>query len=94
MSGKEGPSNDTMDPSNPLYVHHLDQPGHMLLLTKLNGDNYQSWKTTMVHALTTNKKLEFVDDTLEMSSREKHPSHFKLFHDSFVVKSLLLEFEA
>jgi len=34
----------------------------------------------MVHALKTKKKLGFVDNTLEMLSREKDPSHFKLWN--------------
>jgi len=34
----------------------------------------------MVHALTTKKKLRFVDDTLEMSSREKDSSQFELWN--------------
>jgi len=67
-----------MDPTNPYYVHHSDQPGHMLVSTKLNDANYQSWKTTMVHALTAKKKLKFVDGTIEMSSQEKDPSQFEL----------------
>jgi len=82
MSDKEGISNAAksaaMDPTNPYYVHHLDQPGHMLVSTKLNGANYQSWKTTMIHALTAKKKLGFVDNTIEMSSQEKDPSQFEL----------------
>ena len=85
MSGKEGTSNNNakpvaMDPTNPYYVHHSDQPGHMLVSTKLNDDYYQSWNTTMVHALTANKKLGFVNNTLEMSSREKDLSQFELWN--------------
>ncbi|XP_068492158.1 uncharacterized protein [Phaseolus vulgaris] len=84
MSDKEGTNNVAksvaMDPTNPYYVHHLDQPGHMLVSTKLNGANYQSWKTTMVHALTAKKKLRFVDSTIEMSSQEKDSSQFELWN--------------
>jgi len=56
------------DPSHPYYVHHSDQPGHMLVPTKLNGSNYQSWKKSMTHALIAKKKLDFVDDTIAMPS--------------------------
>ncbi|XP_068503970.1 uncharacterized protein [Phaseolus vulgaris] len=84
MSDKEGTSNAAksaaMDPTNLYYVHHSDQPGHMLVSTKLNDANYQSWKTTMVHALTAKKKLGFVDGTIEMPSQEKDPSQFELWN--------------
>ncbi|XP_068483312.1 uncharacterized protein [Phaseolus vulgaris] len=83
MSDKEGTSNATksavIDPTNPYNIHHSDQPGHMLVSTKLNDANYQFWKTTMVHELTTKKKLGFVDGTIEMSSQEKDPSQFELW---------------
>ncbi|XP_068503612.1 uncharacterized protein [Phaseolus vulgaris] len=84
MSAKEGTSNTVksaaMDPTNPYYVHHSDQPEHMLVSTKLNDVNYQSWKTTMVYTLMVKKKLGFVDGTIEMSSQEKDPSQFELWN--------------
>ena len=52
----------------------------MLVSTKLNDANYQSWKTTMVHTLTAKKKLGFVDGTIERSSQEKDPSQFELWN--------------
>jgi len=46
MSREEGTRNAVksaaMDPTDPFYVHHSDQPGHMLVLTKLNCVSYQS----------------------------------------------------
>jgi len=65
MFGKEDTGNVTkspaMDPTNSYHVHPSDQPRHMLVSTKLNDTNYQLWKIAMVHALTTKKKLGFVD---------------------------------
>jgi len=92
MSGKEGTSNAaklaSMDPTNPYYVHPSDQPGQMLVSTNLTCANYQSCKTTMVHTLTTKKKLRFVDGTLEMSSQEKDPSQFELWNQcNFMILS-------
>ena len=68
------------DLSHPYYVHHSDQPGHMLVPTKLNGSNYQSWKKSMTHALIAKKKLGFVDDTIPMPSQAKKPLEFDLWN--------------
>ncbi|KAL5779729.1 hypothetical protein ACOSQ2_010466 [Xanthoceras sorbifolium] len=40
-------TNPAIDPSNPYFVHHSDQPGHILVSTKLNGANYPSWSKAM-----------------------------------------------
>jgi len=37
----------TTDPSHPFYIHHSDQPDHVLVPIKSNGINYQpTTKTT------------------------------------------------
>nr|CAD1830596.1 unnamed protein product [Ananas comosus var. bracteatus] len=69
-----------MDPSHPYYVHHSDQPGHMLVPVKLNGANYQSWSKAMIHALTAKNKLGFIDGSLEAPSQKEKPTEFALWN--------------
>lgn len=80
MAGSQkasGSENKTIDPSHPLYIHHSDQPGHVLVPIKLNGVNYQSWSKAVIHALTTKKKIGFVDGTVEEPSQEDEPFMFE-----------------
>ena len=35
----------TTDPSHPFYIHHSDQPGHVLVPIKSNDINYQPQQT-------------------------------------------------
>ncbi|KAL3513054.1 hypothetical protein ACH5RR_025771 [Cinchona calisaya] len=69
-----------MNPSHPYYVHHSDQPGHMLVPIKLNGANYQSWSKAMIHALTAKNKLGFIDGSLQAQSQEEKPTEFALWN--------------
>ncbi|XP_071723845.1 uncharacterized protein [Rutidosis leptorrhynchoides] len=71
-----------MDSRNPYYVHHSDQPGHMLVPTKLNGANYQSWSKAMIHALIAKNKVGFIDGSLAAPSKETHPVDFALWNQS------------
>eukprot|EP00261_Vitis_vinifera_P017674 XP_010647452.1 PREDICTED: uncharacterized protein LOC104878578 [Vitis vinifera] len=80
MAGSQkasGSENKTIDPSHPLYIHHSDQPGHVLVPIKLNGVNYQSWSKAVIHALTAKKKIGFVDGTVEEPSQEDEPFMFE-----------------
>ncbi len=52
------------DASHPLYLHHGDSLGSLLVSQMLNGENYNSWRRSMIMALTAKNKLEFVDGTL------------------------------
>jgi len=45
-----------MDISNSYYVHHSDQPGHLLVPNKLNDSNYRTWSKSMTHAIFLIKK--------------------------------------
>ncbi|WJZ85554.1 hypothetical protein VitviT2T_005081 [Vitis vinifera] len=80
MAGSQkasGSENKTIDPSHPLYIHHSDQPGHVLVPIKLNGVNYQSWSKAVIHALTAKKKIGFVNGTVEEPSQEDEPFMFE-----------------
>ncbi|XP_073119563.1 uncharacterized protein [Henckelia pumila] len=69
-----------MDLSNPYLVHHSDQPGHILVPTKLNGSNYPSWSKSMIHALTTKNKIGFIDGSIESPSETENPKEFALWN--------------
>jgi hypothetical protein len=53
----------TMD-SNPLYLHHGDNPGSILVTQLLTGDNYYTWSRLMFMALTAKNKLQFINAAL------------------------------
>ncbi|KAL3511008.1 hypothetical protein ACH5RR_030409 [Cinchona calisaya] len=78
--GDESSKAGNMNPSHPYYVHHSDQPGHMLVPIKLNGANYQSWSKAMIHALTAKNKLGFIDGLLQAPSQEEKPTEFALWN--------------
>lgn len=46
-----------MKPLNPYFVHHSNQSGQVLILTKLNGTNYMSWFEAIMHAFTDKNKI-------------------------------------
>ncbi|XP_038698723.1 uncharacterized protein LOC119996234 [Tripterygium wilfordii] len=52
------------DPSDPLYLHHSDQPGLILVTQSLNQENYPLWSHAMLMALTAKNKEGFIDGTV------------------------------
>jgi predicted YcjX-like family ATPase len=54
-------SNSAAEFSNPYYLHHRDSPGTLLVSQPLVGRNYHTWKRSMVMALSTKNKLDFID---------------------------------
>jgi len=56
------------DPSNPLYLHHGDSHGAMLMYQPLEGENYPTWARSMQMALIAKNKLGFIDGKLTLSS--------------------------
>jgi len=58
-------TSETWENSNhPLFLHHADQPGVVLVSQMLMEDNYTTWVQSMSMALTIKNKKEFVDGTL------------------------------
>jgi hypothetical protein len=43
--------------SNPLYLHHGDSPGSILVTQLLTDDNYYTWSRSMFMALTESMEL-------------------------------------
>ncbi|XP_061996744.1 uncharacterized protein LOC133714607 [Rosa rugosa] len=50
--------------NHPLFLHHSDQPGAVLVSQPLMEDNYTTWVQSMSMALTIKNKKGFVDGTL------------------------------
>jgi len=53
----------TMD-SNPLYLHHGDNPSSILVTQLLTGDNYYTWSWSMFMTLTAKNRLQFINGAL------------------------------
>src|SRR5438045_7630327 len=53
------------DPSDPLYLHHSDQPGLVLVSQTLTEENYSTWSHSMTMALTVKNKHGFVDGSVK-----------------------------
>lgn len=68
--------NTSLDPSHPYNVHHSDQPDHLLVPTKLNGTNYQTWSRSMLHTLTTKSKVGFIDGLISPPTQEEDPTKY------------------
>ena len=56
------------DMSNPLYLHHVENPGAMLMSEVLTSENYHAWARSMKKALIAKNKFGFVDGTITLSS--------------------------
>lgn len=52
-----------IEPSDPLYIHPSDSPGQTLVTNIFNGENYDSWKRSVVIALSARHKVAFIDGT-------------------------------
>ena len=55
------------NPNHPLYIHHSDQPGMILVPQALTEDNYIDWSDSMAMALTVKNKHGFIDGTITRS---------------------------
>ncbi|RVW99352.1 Retrovirus-related Pol polyprotein from transposon RE2 [Vitis vinifera] len=66
--GKHSNPSRTTEPwensNHPLFLHHSDQPGVVLVSQPLMEDNYTTWVQSMDMALTVKNKKGFVDGTL------------------------------
>lgn len=50
--------------NHPLFLHHSDQPGVVLVAQSLVEDNYTTWEQSMTMALTIKNKKGFIDGIL------------------------------
>lgn len=54
--------------NHPLFLHHSDQPGAILVAQTLVEDNYTTWAQAMEMALTIKNKKGFIDGTISKPS--------------------------
>lgn len=65
--------------ANPLFLHHSDHPGLLLVSKKLTGDNYNSWCRAMKISLTAKNKTGFITGTIKEPSAIKKPEDHALW---------------
>ena len=58
---------------SPYYLNNGDHPGICIVPDPLTGDNYQSWKRSMMTALSAKNKLGFVNGTILQPNDESDP---------------------
>ena len=56
------------DISNPLFLHHAENPGAMLVFEPLIGENYHAWVRSMKKELVAKNKFGFVNGSITLSS--------------------------
>jgi hypothetical protein len=50
--------------SNPFYLHHGDNPGSVIVSHPLHGDNFITWRRSMMMALVAKNKFRFIDGSI------------------------------
>lgn len=65
MSSDKSSPPVSIEPSNPYFIHPSDHLGQVLVTSPFNiGDNFDSWRRTILIALSAKNKLGFVDGSL------------------------------
>ena len=49
---------------SPLFLHHADHPGLMIISVQLDGSNYGQWNSAMKIAMDAKNKIAFIDNSL------------------------------
>jgi len=52
-------------PSDPLFLHPSDHPGHVLIADIFNSEDYNNWKRSLLIALSAKHKTAFIDGSYE-----------------------------
>lgn len=55
-----------IDASHPLYIHHSNSPGIVLVSGKFNGMGYGGWRRGMLIGLSCNSKLGLINGSIPM----------------------------
>ena len=50
--------------SNPFFLHHADNLGSVIVSSALDGDNFVTWRRSMMMALVAKNKFGFVDGSI------------------------------
>ncbi|KAK6137091.1 hypothetical protein DH2020_029162 [Rehmannia glutinosa] len=89
MAEKQKSASSHEDPYNPLFLHHSDHPGVVLVSQLLTEENYNTWSRSMIMALSAKNKISFIDGTISKpASTDSDFQHWIRCND--MVKSWLL----
>ncbi|XP_077252032.1 uncharacterized protein LOC143891317 [Tasmannia lanceolata] len=80
----------TVDFNNPLFLHHSDSPGTVLVSQVLNGENYSMWSRAMIKALNAKSKLGFIDGSIKKPTDPKDEDFAQWVRCDNMVNSWLL----
>ncbi|XP_058192002.1 uncharacterized protein LOC131309363 [Rhododendron vialii] len=78
------------DPNHPLYLHHSDHPGVVLVSQLRTEDNYSTWSRAMITALRAKNKLGLVDWSIPKPSDSSAKELQQWTRCNDMVKSWLL----
>lgn len=78
------------DPNDPLYLHHSDQPGAVLVTHQLDEENYSTWSRAMTMALSAKNKEGFINGTIRKPSATSTTELQQWTRCNNLVKSWLL----
>ncbi|CAN6541579.1 unnamed protein product [Malus baccata var. baccata] len=78
------------NPNHPLYLHHSNQHGAVLVPQPLAEDNYSTWVQSINMALTVKNKLGLVDGMIKKLSEDKNEELQQWNHCNNLVKRWLL----
>jgi len=54
-----------IEPSDPLFLHPSDHPGHILVADIFNGEDFDNWRRSVMIALSAKHKVAFIDGSYE-----------------------------
>ncbi|KAL6191751.1 hypothetical protein ACLB2K_038141 [Fragaria x ananassa] len=66
------------DSNSPLFLHHSNHPGLILISKRLNGDNYHSWCRAMRISLSAKNKTGFIIDKIKEPKATSKPDEHAL----------------
>ena len=80
---------NTIDPSDPLTLHHSDHPGLVLVTKPLEGYNYGQWSRSIRISLSAKNKLGFITGDIK-APKTTDPKFHIWQHCNDMVMSWLL----
>ena len=78
------------DLGHPLFLHHFDHLGMVLVSQPLNEENYNTWSRAMTMALSAKNKIGFVDGSISKPSKTSDAELKQWTRCNNMVKSWLL----
>nr|XP_011463599.1 PREDICTED: uncharacterized protein LOC105351318 [Fragaria vesca subsp. vesca] len=73
-----GSSSSVDESTNPLFLHHSNHPGLLLVSKKLTSDNYNSWCRAMPISLSAKNKTGFITGKIKEPSTIINPDEHAL----------------